>query len=136
MTNDITLKRMPLDPDGVSRQYIWVIDTGSWQTFISAPVEPCDSWRVCGANSVCQSSTYVPGCECLPGYRAVNEGEWRDGSYWLHGCEREAVCQGNETSVTSFMALGESTTVEADLHAQVCVNNILEFHEGKENLFV
>ncbi|XP_024379160.1 G-type lectin S-receptor-like serine/threonine-protein kinase At2g19130 [Physcomitrium patens] len=117
-TADISLKRMRLDPDGVARQHIWVIDSNSWQTFISAPVEPCDSYHVCGKNSLCISSNYIPGCTCLPDFRPVSAAEWSDQDYWLQGCGRDPALLGscttnasiaNSTSDFSFMALAGAT---------------------------
>lgn len=114
VTADITLKRMRLDPDGVARQHIWVIDTNSWQTFISAPMEPCDAYRVCGQNSVCKSSNYIPGCSCLPDHQPVSASEWNDQDYALHGCTRDPLLQCTNGS-TSFMALTDATLEDGDV---------------------
>nr|AMH40476.1 G-type lectin-domain containing receptor kinase 4 [Pohlia nutans] len=127
VTADITLKRMRLDPDGVARQHIWVIDTVSWQTFISAPMEPCDAYRVCGQNSLCTSSNYIPGCSCLPDHQPVSASEWNDQDYWLHGCSRDPQilqCTNGSSpdATTSFLALADATTLEGDQQTQIYFN--------------
>ena len=115
-TTDISLKRFRLDPDGVARQHIWVIGSNSWQTFISAPVDPCDSIRVCGKNSLCTSNNYIPSCSCLPDFRPVNITAWNDQDYWLQGCGRTdplLSCTNNATNADSFMTLAGATLQES-----------------------
>lgn len=121
VTADISLKRMRLDPDGVARQQIWVIGMNSWQTFISAPMEPCDAYRVCGQNSLCKSSNYIPGCSCFPDYQPVSAAEWNVQDYWLHGCSQQPLlqCANGTNTDTSFMAMSDSTTIEGDTQALV-----------------
>lgn len=125
VTADITLKRFRLDADGVARQHIWVISQNSWLTFISAPVEPCDSHRVCGQNSLCTSSNYIPGCSCLPDFQPVSATEWNDQDYWLHGCGRDPLlrCTNNATEPDSFMSLTDAAIQEGDGDVQTFFND-------------
>ena len=125
VTADISLKRFRLNPDGVARQHIWVIGSNSWQTFISAPVEPCDSHRVCGQNSLCTSSNYIPGCSCLPDFQPVSATEWNDQDYWLQGCRAQdppLQCTNNATSPDSFMSLTDAI-IQGDGDIQTFFND-------------
>lgn len=128
VTNDVSLKRFRLDPDGNARQHIWVIEANNWQTFIDVPVEPCDAYHTCGQNSVCNNTVVSPVCSCLPGFGAVNAQEWASGNFWSHGCQRSSPatlqCTNSSSSSSSdaFLSLA-NVVLEGDNELQTFSNN-------------
>ncbi|XP_041005733.1 G-type lectin S-receptor-like serine/threonine-protein kinase LECRK1 [Juglans microcarpa x Juglans regia] len=97
--------RLTLDPDGILRQYSHNMDqNGVWNVTWSGPKDVCDPKGLCGINAFCDQDA---GCECLPGFKRVNQDSWAS------GCERNfdsKSCKSNE-AVTGY-------TMEAELHTE------------------
>ncbi|KAJ0018337.1 hypothetical protein Pint_10808 [Pistacia integerrima] len=102
VTNSSVRIRLVLNESGVTQRFSW---DKRWIQFASAPMEQCDYYGNCGANSNC--NPYNVGnvdfeCTCLPGYEPENPQSWfyrwfyRDGS---DGCRRKqgmSTCQKGE----------------------------------------
>ncbi|KAI9086039.1 hypothetical protein K1719_032116 [Acacia pycnantha] len=61
-------------------------DNTVWLVLNTGPPDQCDSYALCGANSICNISNN-PVCECLRGYEPKNFKEW-EVSDWDSGCTR------------------------------------------------
>ncbi|XP_041003916.1 G-type lectin S-receptor-like serine/threonine-protein kinase LECRK1 [Juglans microcarpa x Juglans regia] len=96
---------LTLDPDGILRHYSHNMDQNCvWNVTWSDPKDVCDPKGLCGINAFCDQDA---GCECLPGFKRVNQDSWAS------GCERNfdsKSCKSNE-AVTGY-------TMEAELHTE------------------
>ncbi|KAG2716308.1 hypothetical protein I3760_03G118700 [Carya illinoinensis] len=92
-----------IDPDGILRHYSHNMDqNGDWKVTWSGPDDICAPKGLCGINAFCDQDA---GCECLPGFKRVNQDSWAS------GCEinfESKSCKSNE-AVAGY-------TMEAELH--------------------
>ncbi|PKI39697.1 hypothetical protein CRG98_039910 [Punica granatum] len=99
LRNMSIISRMVMDPSGLIQRSTWQDRGGRWIQFYAAPVEQCDYYGACGANSNCNPyNTGQFACTCLPGFDPRSPADWflRDGS---GGCMRSpgaSTCQSGE----------------------------------------
>ncbi|KAK8358549.1 hypothetical protein V6Z12_A04G028600 [Gossypium hirsutum] len=103
-TND-TISRFTIDATGQLRQLLWL--DNEWSVLNSQPMQPCEVYAYCGANSSC-SNMSSPICSCLPGFKPSSVEFWNNGDF-KEGCSRknELQCGKNDgfhllTKVQSF----------------------------------
>ncbi|KAG4204051.1 hypothetical protein ERO13_A04G024132v2 [Gossypium hirsutum] len=92
-TND-TISRFTIDATGQLRQLLWL--DNEWSVLNSQPMQPCEVYAYCGANSSC-SNMSSPICSCLPGFKPSSVEFWNNGDF-KEGCSRknELQCGKND----------------------------------------
>ncbi|GLT69407.1 hypothetical protein SLA2020_415620 [Shorea laevis] len=97
------ITRMIVNETGVQQRFTWDAKENRWIGFWSSPNEPCDSYKHCGPNSVCntypvdKSNSYE--CSRLPGYEPKLPEQWylREGkSGCIKKCSDVSMCQSRE----------------------------------------
>ncbi|KAK6917422.1 S-locus glycoprotein domain [Dillenia turbinata] len=85
--NGSVLSRLIVHHTGVLKRLTWIETIRSWSLFWYAPKDQCDTYKVCGAYSICDPNN-SPVCECMRGFSPKNPQAWflRDGS---GGCVRK-----------------------------------------------
>ncbi|KAL0001030.1 hypothetical protein SO802_014811 [Lithocarpus litseifolius] len=84
LINDSVVSRMVLTPDGKFQRLIWIDRTQSWSLYLTAQVDGCDRYALCGAYGSCNINN-SPACECLTGFVPKFPKDW-NGADWSHGC--------------------------------------------------
>lgn len=93
---DPPLTRFQLDYSGYLRQYTWSKQSEHWDKFWSQPDDPCRVFGLCGRFGLCTGGTTDQPCECLSGFRPVNESNWESRDY-SDGCQRSKDVSCNES---------------------------------------
>ncbi|XP_058002227.1 G-type lectin S-receptor-like serine/threonine-protein kinase At4g27290 [Hevea brasiliensis] len=78
--------RIVLNQDGLIELSLWVDRTSSWSRYLSAPIDNCDTYALCGAHGSCAISN-SPICGCLNGFVLKQKNDW-DKANWSSGCVR------------------------------------------------
>ncbi|XP_021719546.1 receptor-like serine/threonine-protein kinase SD1-8 [Chenopodium quinoa] len=110
--------------DGYLRRFTWVPNTKQWTRYWYARSDDCDTYRVCGPYSVCNTSGFFD-CQCPQGFEPKNPRDWdlRDGS---SGCVRKTELDCGKDGFLKLvnMKLPESTTafVDEGLNLNQCRN--------------
>ncbi|XP_061336710.1 G-type lectin S-receptor-like serine/threonine-protein kinase At4g27290 [Gastrolobium bilobum] len=73
--NSSIVSRYMITPTGAVQRFLWSYQTETWQLFLSGPVDQCDNYAFCGANSECNVNN-SPQCECLTGYTPKSPEKW------------------------------------------------------------
>ncbi|KAM4092600.1 hypothetical protein ACB094_06G052500 [Castanea mollissima] len=84
LINDSVVSRMVLTPDGKFQRLIWIDRTQSWSLYLTAQVDGCDRYALCGAYGSCNINN-SPACECLTGFVPKYPKDWNEAD-WSHGC--------------------------------------------------
>ncbi|KAL4619302.1 hypothetical protein ACB092_06G069300 [Castanea dentata] len=84
LINDSVVSRMVLNPDGKLQRLIWIDRTQSWSLYLTAQVDGCDRYALCGAYGSCNIHN-SPACECLTGFVPKFPKNWNEAD-WSHGC--------------------------------------------------
>nr|POE57298.1 g-type lectin s-receptor-like serine/threonine-protein kinase [Quercus suber] len=84
LINDSVVSRMFLTPDGKLQRLIWIDRTQSWSLYITAQMDGCDRYALCGAYGSCNINN-SPACECLTGFVPKFPKDWNE-TDWSHGC--------------------------------------------------
>ncbi|XP_059282012.1 G-type lectin S-receptor-like serine/threonine-protein kinase At1g61370 isoform X2 [Lycium ferocissimum] len=84
---DSDLVIMVLKPSGLLQMMVWVEELNAWKGSWVAPENPCDVYRTCGPNGVCDKNK-SPVCDCLRGFALKPTKEWNRGN-WTDGCVRQ-----------------------------------------------
>ncbi|KAF4379759.1 hypothetical protein F8388_023776 [Cannabis sativa] len=96
LKNKSMVSILVLQDDGsVSRWEGSTEDREQWSISATTPVDQCDSYGFCGANSQCVLSIkHGPMCQCLEGFKPKNQEEWNPDNpqewnpeSWSEGCE-------------------------------------------------
>ncbi|XP_058779918.1 G-type lectin S-receptor-like serine/threonine-protein kinase At4g27290 isoform X1 [Vicia villosa] len=95
LLNNSTVSRYLLDSEGQITRYFLSDDRKSWQIFFIGPIDQCDNYAKCGANSYCDTDN-SPICECLDGFIPKSREKWNSQN-WTDGCVRRVklVCDDN-----------------------------------------
>ncbi|KAJ9563180.1 hypothetical protein OSB04_008340 [Centaurea solstitialis] len=94
LVNSSIVSRMTLNPDGILRRFIWIERTLEWQVYVTAQMDNCDRYRLCGPYGICNIAE-SRACDCLSGFEPWFPDEWRR-TDWSNGCVRRALlsCEG------------------------------------------
>ncbi|XP_019156183.1 PREDICTED: G-type lectin S-receptor-like serine/threonine-protein kinase At4g27290 [Ipomoea nil] len=84
IVNNSYWARFVLSSSGDFDCFAWMNETQTWDTFIKAPMDICDSYDKCGANAFCNVAN-SPVCGCLENFVNNTRGGW---DYWSDGCHR------------------------------------------------
>jgi len=88
-----------LSPLGNLQALAWTSEKSERIVIETGMEDSCDSYAMCGANSVCNMDGNVPKCECFKGYVPKFLEQWNI-SYWSSGCvpKIKSFCGNNNTS--------------------------------------
>lgn len=92
--NNSIVSRYMITPTGTIQRFLWSYQTETWQLFLAGPLDQCDNYGLCGANSDCDVNN-SPQCECLTGFTPKFPEKWNSLD-WTGGCVRKVnlVCDG------------------------------------------
>ncbi|KAL8127215.1 G-type lectin S-receptor-like serine/threonine-protein kinase At4g27290 isoform X2 [Apium graveolens] len=85
--NSSVVTRVILHPLGYIQRWVWIEKYQIWQLYITAQMDDCDRYALCGAYGSCNINR-SPACECLDGFRQKSQKEW-DVADWSSGCVRK-----------------------------------------------
>jgi hypothetical protein len=88
IANSSVLSRMVLSPDGVLQRFTWIDRTQDWTLYLTANMDNCDRFALCGAHGVCNINN-SPACDCLKEFEPKSLEEWTAAD-WSQGCVRKA----------------------------------------------
>ncbi|CAN8326096.1 unnamed protein product [Cochlearia groenlandica] len=97
LENPSVITRMQLNPNGALQRYTWVASLQSWKFYLSAQMDSCDLYTLCGTYGSCNINE-SPACRCLKGFvpkspEAYYAGDWSEGCVrrvnWSCGNKRE-----------------------------------------------
>lgn len=83
LANPSVITRMQLIPSGALQRYTWVDSLQSWNFYLSAQMDSCDFYTLCGSYGSCNINE-SPACRCLKGFdpkfpEAYSAGDWSEG---------------------------------------------------------
>ncbi|RDX66573.1 G-type lectin S-receptor-like serine/threonine-protein kinase, partial [Mucuna pruriens] len=78
--------RAVIHPTGVSEVLLWSDQKQSWEIMSTRPMDQCEYYGLCGANSNCRINGN-PLCKCLEGFTPKFQAKW-DSLDWSGGCVR------------------------------------------------
>ncbi|XP_034932215.1 G-type lectin S-receptor-like serine/threonine-protein kinase At4g27290 isoform X2 [Populus alba] len=129
-TDSSVVTRMLLTNDGILQRFTWTSSTRTWNLYLTAQMDNCDRYAVCGAYGICDIDN-SPACACLDGFQPKSRQDWDSGD-WSGGCVRknESICRAGEgfqkvTSVKLPDTRTSSFNVTMDLEEcqRVCLMN-------------
>lgn len=137
------LTRFHLDCTGQFRQFTWTPQTENWNMFWSQPENRCRVYNLCGNFGFCNSKTLRP-CECLAGFRPVDEKNWDSGDF-SGGCRRQSdeLCstEGDQFEEIGFVSFNGAFSVVLSGSRRFCDESCLKncsciglYHNGKTNV--
>lgn len=96
LTDSSVVSRMVLSSNGVLQRFTWVDYTKSWILYLTAQMDNCDRYNLCGPYGTCNINN-SPACGCLKGFVPRNPQYW-EVSDWSAGCVRkkELTCKDGE----------------------------------------
>ncbi|ONI12007.1 hypothetical protein PRUPE_4G139500 [Prunus persica] len=105
LLNSSILSKLALTQDGLLQSYTWSDENQGWVLYLTAQVDICDSYGLCGPNGAC-SVENSPVCGCLEGF-TPNFRQDRDLVDWSYGCVRKTPpsCSGDIFKKYSGMKL-------------------------------
>ncbi|KAL9345960.1 hypothetical protein Peur_060813 [Populus x canadensis] len=130
LTDSSVVTRMLLTNDGILQRFTWTSSTRTWNLYLTAQMDNCDRYAVCGAYGICNIDN-SPACACLDGFQPKSRQDWDSGD-WSGGCVRknESICRAGEgfqkvTSVKLPDTRTSSFNVTMDLEEcrRVCLMN-------------
>lgn len=86
LENPSVITRMQLNPYGALQRYTWVDSLQSWNFYLSAMMDSCDLYMLCGSYGSCNINE-SPACRCLQGFVPKSPKAWIAGD-WSEGCVR------------------------------------------------
>lgn len=87
LINNSVVSMMVLTPDGNLQRFIWIDSSQSWNVYLTAQVDGCDRYALCGAYGSCNINN-SPACGCLEGFIPKFPQDW-NAADWSHGCVRK-----------------------------------------------
>ncbi|CAN6915226.1 hypothetical protein Bca4012_088314 [Brassica carinata] len=87
LENPSVITRMQLNPNGALQRYTWVDSLQSWNFYLSAQMDSCDQYMLCGSYGSCNINE-SPACRCLKGFVPKSPEAYYAGD-WSGGCVRE-----------------------------------------------
>ena len=88
LANTSVISRIAMNSSGHVERSIWVEDSKKWQVFLAVPKDMCDSYKICGANGICNVEN-SQACSCLDEtkFKPKSQKDWET-SDWSRGCVR------------------------------------------------
>ncbi|CAI0439136.1 unnamed protein product [Linum tenue] len=95
LDNTSTVSRLVLNQNGVIQRLTWSGDTQGWVVYVTAQMDFCDRYALCGAYGRCNIRS-SPVCNCLRGFEPKVPNEWELVN-WSNGCVRQTAlnCSGD-----------------------------------------
>jgi hypothetical protein len=130
LTDSSVVTRMLLTNDGILQRFTWTSSTRTWNLYLTAQMDNCDKYAVCGAYGICNIDN-SPACACLDGFQPKYRQDWDSGD-WSGGCVRknESICRAGEgfQKVTSVKLPDTRTssfnmTMDLEECRRVCLMN-------------
>ncbi|XP_024447887.1 G-type lectin S-receptor-like serine/threonine-protein kinase At4g27290 isoform X2 [Populus trichocarpa] len=130
LTDSSVVTRMLLTNDGILQRFTWTSSTRTWNLYLTAQMDNCDRYAVCGAYGICNIDN-SPACACLDGFQPKSRQDWDSGD-WSGGCVRknESICRAGEgfQKVTSVKLPDTRTssfnmTMDLEECRRVCLMN-------------
>ncbi|CAL5341854.1 unnamed protein product [Camellia sinensis] len=87
LVNSSVVSRMVLNPGGMIHRFTWIDRTQSWLLFLTAQMDNCDRYALCGPYGSCNINN-SPACGCLKGFEPRFAKEW-DVADWSNRCVRK-----------------------------------------------
>ncbi|KAL5718617.1 hypothetical protein ACHQM5_011501 [Ranunculus cassubicifolius] len=122
------LTRFSVDSNGLIKQYTWSSQNEHWNNFWSRPDNICSVYGLCGNLGFCSGSTLKP-CECLAGFRPVDDDGWNAGDF-ARGCRHDSdmLCSKKDVFedigvVTYDGTFSVSFTASRSLCEESCLKN-------------
>lgn len=83
LENPSVITRMQLNLNGALQRYTWVDSLQNWNFYLSAQMDSCDLYTLCGSYGSCNINE-SPACRCLKGFvpkspEAYSAGDWSGG---------------------------------------------------------
>ncbi|KAK4768044.1 hypothetical protein SAY87_003185 [Trapa incisa] len=96
LINSSVISRMVLSQLGILQRFTWINRSEEWNLYVTAQMDNCDRFSVCGAYGTC-SINNSPPCGCLRGFKPKFPSNWEYGD-WSGGCVRktELSCKDGE----------------------------------------
>ncbi|KAM3302393.1 G-type lectin S-receptor-like serine/threonine-protein kinase isoform X2 [Capsicum chacoense] len=95
LKNDSMPSRVVLKPDGVIEQLIWIENSHSWFLYLTAQLDNCDRFALCGPYAICNINNSPP-CDCLRGFEPRNS--WYNETMNLEDCKKMCLADCNCTA--------------------------------------
>ncbi|KAJ0962893.1 hypothetical protein J5N97_028015 [Dioscorea zingiberensis] len=87
-TSSSILSKMTLNHSGEIQRSFWVEDSGTWNVMWYAPIDQCDTIRLCGPFASCNPNN-SPVCDCIQGFTPKSPVKWLYGRDATDGCVRK-----------------------------------------------
>ena len=96
LTDSSVVSHMLLTNEGILQRFTWTNTTRTWNLYLTAQMDNCDRYAVCGAYGSCNINNSPP-CACLKGFQPKSPQEWESGE-WSGGCVRknESICRAGQ----------------------------------------
>lgn len=91
LLNTSIITRLYLSPAGHLQRFTWIEDIKDWQLYLSAPMDNCDTYSLCGPYGTC-TITDSPVCTCLKGFIPKSPQDWNLTDS-LQGCIRKTALE-------------------------------------------
>ncbi|KAJ8532411.1 hypothetical protein K7X08_012334 [Anisodus acutangulus] len=102
LKNDYMPTRVVINPSGVIEHLTWMEHTQSWFIYLTAQLDNCDRFALCGPYSSC-STNNSPPCECLKGFQLRYPQE--SAAEWYSGCVRRTSLDCNHDGFLKFSGI-------------------------------
>ncbi|CAL5335843.1 unnamed protein product [Camellia sinensis] len=89
LVNSSVVSRFALSHDGIMQRSTWIDRTQEWVLYLTAPVDNCDYYKLCGPYGSCNVGN-SPVCGCLSNFVPKYPKEWESGD-WSNGCVRRTL---------------------------------------------
>ncbi|WVZ87343.1 hypothetical protein U9M48_033992 [Paspalum notatum var. saurae] len=99
------LTRLVVMDTGVVKRFVWsnTSQGWGWHTVFQGPRDLCDGYGKCGAFGLCDASSVLAPCGCLPGFSPASPSSWNTDP--SGGCRRKAALQCGSGGTTDGFLL-------------------------------
>ncbi|KAK4355309.1 hypothetical protein RND71_024280 [Anisodus tanguticus] len=102
LKNDSMPTRVVINPSGVIEHLTWIEHTQSWFLYLTAQLDNCDRFALCGPYSSCNINNSPP-CDCLKGFEPRNPQE--SAADWSSGCVRRTSLDCKQDGFLKFSGI-------------------------------
>ncbi|XP_028055745.1 G-type lectin S-receptor-like serine/threonine-protein kinase At4g27290 isoform X2 [Camellia sinensis] len=130
LINSSIVSRLVLNPNGIAEQTTWIDRTHGWVQYVTAPQDPCDSFKLCGPYGICSIDT-SPVCGCLSDKFVPKDSKNWDMADWSSGCVRMTPLDCHNDGFVKFSGIKipdtrqswYNTTMTLEECREVCLKN-------------